>query len=148
MLRTLLVATVAGLTFVVSPSSPADVRQPKLRCLTAVIGVDSSGHVRADQVRNRKVTELRRSSATLPFAATAGGFYDRDHTKNGQVLRLDAVSADGKPRRVTLTFRGDTRLGVDSSGYDQDGFAPRLFADGFGAQAYTVDSSGDLSGGP
>ena len=112
-----------------------------LRCVTGIVAVDSSGHVRVDQVRNDRVSESRRSDDTLPTGVTAWGLYDEQ--RDGKVLRLDAVTADGTPRRVTLDLR-EGKVGVASSRYDQSGFDPRLFADGYGFFAYTVSSTGKL----
>lgn len=119
-------------------------QRARLKCFTGVVGVDGTGHVRADVIRNDKVTTLRRSGEALPFDVTGWGLYDIRDTRQGEIIRLDAVAADGTPRRVTLDVKGKSKVGVGSSPYDQTGFAPRLFADGFGFYAYTVNDSGKL----
>ena len=142
--RILLVLPLALSTLVALPAGAAgEPQRARLKCVTGVVGVDSTGHVRVDSVRNDRVKESSRSSATLPAAVTAWGLYDTQDTRRGQILRLDAVTADGTPRRVTLNLRED-KVGVDSSRYDQSDFAPRLFADGYGFYAYTVSDSGEL----
>lgn len=127
----------------VPAAASGETARARLTCVTGVVGVDSTGHVRVDSVRNDRVTESRRSSATLPASVTGWGLYDSQETKSGQVLRLDAVTVDGTPRRVTLDLT-DGKVGVESSRYDQSGFAPRLFADGYGFHAYTVSDAGKL----
>ena len=141
LLLVVLVAAAAGLG--VPTSAAGEPVRAKLRCVTGVVGVDSAGHVRVDSVRNDRVTESRRSSATLPASVTAWGLYDSQDTKDGQILRLDAVTADGTPRRVTLDVTNG-RVGVESNPYDQTGFTPRLFAGGYGFYAYTVNDAGQL----
>jgi hypothetical protein len=118
----------------------------KLKCVTGVVAVDGTGHVRVDQVRNDRVSDSRRSTDALPATVTAWGLYDAQDAQgsgNGEVLRLDAVTADGAPIRVALDL-GKGKVGVESSRFDQSGFAPRLFADGYGFYAYTVSDSGKL----
>ena len=127
----------------VPASVSGEPRRAKLTCVTGVIAVDSTGHVRVDSVRNDRVTESQRSTAALPASVTGWGLYDTQTTNGGQILRLDAVTADGTPRRVTLDLT-DGKVGVESSRYDQSGFAPRLFADGYGFHAYTVNDAGKL----
>ena len=142
--RILLALPLALSTLVALPAAASgEPHRASLNCVTGVVGVDSAGHVRVDSVRNDRVQESSRSSATLPATVTAWGLYDTQDTKRGHILRLDAVTADGTPRRVTLNMRED-KVGVDSSRYDQSDFAPRLFADGYGFYAYTVSGSGEL----
>jgi hypothetical protein len=148
MRRTVVLPTVMALELLLSLGASASgatddgrMLAARLRCITGVVAVDTTGHVRVDEVRNDRVTDSRRSSDTVPTAVTAWGFYDSGDS--GAVLRLDAVTSDGTPRRVSLDLTKGT-IGVESSRYDQSAFAPRLFADGFGFYAYTVSDSGKL----
>jgi hypothetical protein len=149
---TTLPALVAAVLMSLGAASPADAMPaPRLTakaeptCQTAVVGVDADKHVRVYTVRNNDVTNSKRSGKALPSRVTAWGFYDSADTKLGYLERLNAVTANGTPRRVTLGFKdGSDNISISSTKYDQDGFEPRLFADGHGYFAYTVNGAGKL----
>jgi hypothetical protein len=123
-------------------AQPSRDRAAKLSCPTAVFGVDSTGRLTYDEVKNHKVITSTRSKAKLGFDVTAWGFYDS--TK--RTIRFDTVTDSGTPRRVsaTVTTKGKIAL-AGSTKYSQSNFEPRLFADNFGYFAYTVDNRGKLA---
>jgi hypothetical protein len=149
---TTLPALAAAVLLSLGAASPADAMPaPRLSakaepsCNTAVVGVDGDKHVRVYTVQNNDVTNAKRSGKALSFRVTAWGFYDSQDTKPGYIERLNAVTADGTPRRVTLGFKdGSDKISSSSTRYDQDGFEPKLFADGHGYFAYTVNRAGKL----
>lgn len=126
-------------------SAAAGRSQAALTCYTGVVGVDGDKRVYSLSLKNAQVTDTARSRTKLSFRPTAWGFFDSQATKAGSVLRVNTMTSDGKPRRVTMSFKdGSKKFGLDSSAYDQKGFKASLFADGFTYYAYTVTGSGNL----
>lgn len=118
----------------------------RLSCLGGVAGVLSDRHIAVRSIKNGRVTSSSVYSDALGYDVTSIGVYDSTSTRRKSVLRLNAVTSDGVPRQVRITTRkGASQPVVTSMSYDQDGFSPRLFADGFTYYAYTVNNSGALN---
>lgn len=147
MRRTLAVTTIAVVASTIALAQPADARPlteghrdrsvaKKIDCQTAVFGVDSTGHLSYDELHNAKVKSSSRAKKKLPFDVTAVGFYDFV----GNTLRLDTVTSSGTPRQVVATVTDKGAIAYKSNKkYDQDNYAPGLFADSNGYYAYTVE---------
>jgi hypothetical protein len=109
-----------------------------LSCSTGVIGVDSGRHVRDDVFLDDRLVSSSRTSATLPFQATAFGFFGSTGSADHSRLQVNVVASDGVPRNVTLNRRKDSlRLGAVDT-YRDRSFHPRLYADNLTYFAYTV----------
>lgn len=123
-------------------AQPPHDRAAGLNCPTAVFGVDSTGRLTYDEVRNDKVKTSTRSKAKLGFDVTAWGFHD----SSKRTIRFDTVTDSGTPRRVSATLTTAGKIAVaGSTKYAQGSFEPRLFADNDGYYAYTVDRRGKLA---
>jgi len=135
-LATILVAAPAE---AVRESDEGATARGRLHCEIGVVGFDSAHHVRSDVFTNGRLVQSRTSRETLPFDVTAWGYFDSSGTERRNRLRLNAITADGVPRRVTLnrTPRG-LRIGKVRK-YQQRSFTHRLYADGGSYYAYTVD---------
>jgi len=109
-------------------------------CEAVVFGVDPDGHVRSYVVRDGQVVHASRTNKKLLFPVTAWGYYDSGKSGRDSFIRLNAVSADGQPRRVTVTSNrhGGIALG-GAYKYRQDHFTPALFADNYTYFSYTVE---------
>jgi hypothetical protein len=129
------------------PAGPTAARaaQAKLSCPAGVIGVTSDRYQTAYNLKNGRITKVLRSTTAYGFDVTAIGYFDSIAGKRKATLKLNAVAGDGVPRRLTLTYPSSMdQVRTSSSKYAQTGFAPRLFADGFGFYAYTVNGAGVL----
>jgi hypothetical protein len=119
--------------------------QARLSCPGGVVGVTDDRHVASYTIKNDKVQDTRVSDRALGYDVDAIGYFDSSSTRRKSLLKLDAVAANGVPRKLTVTFPSNSdAVKLSSSAYDQTGFHPRLFADGFGYYAYTVNGSGVL----
>lgn len=116
----------------------------KLDCTTAVVSADAQGRVRYDLVQNDKVKDSTSSKGRLGFDVDAWGLYESVNGAKVDTLSLNAITGKSV-RRVTLTFRGQRKIGLSSKKYAPQGdFRPRLFADASGFYAYIVTKKGGL----
>lgn len=116
-----------------------------LSCRAQVIGVTAERKLVVRDVTNGQVTGQRVGSSALAFDPTALGIYSGDSTDTTTVLKVSAVTTDGVPRLVRATWKNSgTSLSQSSQTFAQTGFKPRLFADSFGYQVYTVNGAGTL----
>jgi hypothetical protein len=124
----LAIAALLAATAVTPPVDPAP--RAHAACQTVVLGFDSDHRLRRDTLVADRVVRTTRSSKGLKAEVTAGGFYDRSH--------LDLVSRDGVPRSVTFRSNRKKLRATQVDKFDQDGFAPRLFAENYTFYAYSI----------
>jgi hypothetical protein len=137
---TLVVAAPAGAMVPTGAGGPAvGVRQAS-GCEAAVLGVDPDSHVRSYVVRDGQVVHASRTNKKLLFQVTAWGYFDSGKQGRESFIRLNAVTADGQPRRVSISANrhGGIALG-GAYKYRQDHFTPTLFADNYTYFSYTVE---------
>ena len=120
---------------------PATAERGGLTCEIGVVGFDSGHHVRSDLFTNGRLEQSRTSSESLPFDVTAWGWFSSSGTAKRNTLRLNAITADGTPRNVTLKRTPHSVKIGHVTKYQQSSFTPRLYADGGTYFAYTIDGS-------
>ncbi len=55
------------------------------------------------------------------------------------------MAGDGVPRQLSVTYPTNSdEINLGTKAYDNSGFSPRLYADGYSFYAYTVNNSGAL----
>jgi len=134
-------AVLAAPAEAIHEAGPGAAARGKLACEIGVVGVDSGHHVRSDSFTNGRLVQSRVSSGTLPFDATAFGYFDGSGTAKRNTLRLNVIAADGVPRSVVLKRTPRTVKVGKVKKYQQKSFSPRLYADGGTFYAYTLSGS-------
>lgn len=154
--RTLAAASTAALGLVVAvaappaaayaPAAPTPSAPGKaLSCPIEVVGVTADQHLVMRAMDKGTVGGERRSADPLPFDPVALGYHSSKSLSGGYRLRMDAPTAGGRPRLLTVRVRtGSDTLAVSVKRMQQTGFRPRLFADSADYRVYTVSRSGRL----
>lgn len=124
------------------PSSAA-ASAARFRCGTGLFGAHTDGRVRFQGFVNGRLDTSRVARGRLPREVTGWGVYAGRQLANGSEITLAAATSSGRPELVTLT---STKRSLRITGirrFDQRGFDPTVFVDGYSSYAYTV-SGGDL----
>jgi hypothetical protein len=86
------------------------------------------------------VVHASRTYKKLLFQVTAWGYFDSTKEGRHPYLHLDAIAADGQPRRVSIEFNQHGGLAYRGAfNYRQEHFTPELFADNYTYYAYTAE---------